>query len=156
MAKNKRELILRFLAEPTDVNFGGKVHGGIAMKWIDQAGYACATHWASSYCVTVYVGGIQFLSPIHIGDIVEVQCQVIYTGSTSMHIGVDVYSGDPRQDELVKTTHCVIIFVAIDDDGESASVPKWTPITKKDQELEHYAIRLMELRKGIQNEMQGR
>ena len=53
MLKNKRELVLRFLAEPTDVNFGGKVHGGIAMKWIDQAGYACATHWASSYCVTV-------------------------------------------------------------------------------------------------------
>ena len=27
MGKNKRELTLRFLAEPTDVNFGGKVHG---------------------------------------------------------------------------------------------------------------------------------
>ena len=32
-----RELTLRFLAEPTDVNFGGKVHGGMVMKWIDQA-----------------------------------------------------------------------------------------------------------------------
>ncbi len=33
-----REITLRFLAEPSDVNFGGKVHGGAVMKWIDQAG----------------------------------------------------------------------------------------------------------------------
>jgi acyl-CoA hydrolase len=28
----KRAIDFRFLAEPTDVNFGGKVHGGIVMK----------------------------------------------------------------------------------------------------------------------------
>lgn len=52
-----RELTLQFLAEPADVNFGGKVHGGMVMKWIDQAGYACAAGWCSGYAVTVYVGG---------------------------------------------------------------------------------------------------
>jgi acyl-CoA hydrolase len=31
-------LSLQFLSEPTDVNYGGKVHGGAVMKWIDQAG----------------------------------------------------------------------------------------------------------------------
>ena len=35
-------ITLRFLAEPSTVNFGGKVHGGTVMKWIDEAGYACA------------------------------------------------------------------------------------------------------------------
>ena len=55
MVEDKRITVFRFLAEPTHVNFGGKVHGGIVMKWIDQAGYACATHWSGSYCVTVYV-----------------------------------------------------------------------------------------------------
>ncbi len=38
---------LRFLAEPTDVTFGGKVHGGMVMKWIDQVGYTCAVNWSS-------------------------------------------------------------------------------------------------------------
>ena len=56
-----REITLRFLAEPGDVNFGGKVHGGAVMKWIDQAGYACAVSWSGYYCVTVSVGGIRFL-----------------------------------------------------------------------------------------------
>ena len=64
---------LRFLAEPAHVNFGGKVHGGAVMKWIDQAGYACAARWSGSYCVTAYVGGIQFMRPIQVGELVEVR-----------------------------------------------------------------------------------
>ena len=40
MAGQDREVKFCFLAQPTDVNFGGKVHGGMVMKWIDQAGYA--------------------------------------------------------------------------------------------------------------------
>lgn len=42
-------IVLRFLAEPSTVNFGGKVHGGTVMKWIDEAGYACATSWSKRY-----------------------------------------------------------------------------------------------------------
>ena len=38
MSGQQHEVTFRFLAQPTDVNFGGKVHGGMAMKWIDQAG----------------------------------------------------------------------------------------------------------------------
>ena len=64
MSQADREITLRFLAEPTDINFGGKVHGGMVMKWIDQAAYACATGWSGHYCVTVYVGGIRFYKAI--------------------------------------------------------------------------------------------
>ena len=96
MPERRREVTLRFLAEPTDINFGGKVHGGTVMKWIDQAGYACAVGWSGQYCVTVYVGGIRFYKPILIGHVVEVRARVVYTGRTSMHVAVDVRSGDPR------------------------------------------------------------
>src|SRR4051812_228729 len=58
MAGQQREVTFRFLTEPTDVNFGGKVHGGMVMKWIDQAGYAAAVGWSGRYCVTVAVGGV--------------------------------------------------------------------------------------------------
>src|SRR5690242_11864250 len=85
-----REVTFRFLAQPTDVNFGGKVHGGMVMKWIDQAGYACVVGWSGKYCVTVAVCGIRFVHPILIGDLVSVHCQLIYTGNTSMHFSVDV------------------------------------------------------------------
>ena len=94
MRTRQREVTLRFLAQPADVNFGGKVHGGTVMKWIDQAGYACAVGWSGHYCVTAYVGGIRFVRPIVIGHLVEVGARVVYTGRTSMHIELQVRSGD--------------------------------------------------------------
>lgn len=143
---------LRFLAEPTDVNFGGKVHGGTVMKWIDQAAYSCAAAWSGNYCVTVYVGGIRFLKPIHIGHIVEVDAKLIHTGRTSMHIMVDVYSGDPKTVERTKTTNCIIVFVSIDEDGNTSAVPKWVASNEEEEKLNRYAQILMERRKLIHAE----
>ncbi|QES89968.1 acyl-CoA thioesterase [Rhizosphaericola mali] len=151
--ENTNELVFRFLSEPSDVNFGGKVHGGAVMKWIDQAGYACAANWSESYCVTVYVGGIQFYKPIAIGDLIEIKSKIIYTGKTSMHVGIDVYAGKPQSKEYVQTTHCVIVFVAVNENGAPIPVKKWTPETISDKSLEAYALRLMDLRKSIDDEM---
>jgi len=150
---SQREITLRFLAEPTDVNFGGKVHGGSVMKWIDQAAYACAAGWSASYCVTIYVGGIRFYKPVLIGQVVEVRAQLIYTGTTSMHIAVDVFSRDPKASKLIQTTHCIIIFVAVDAAGQPVAVPHWEPETEQDRQMQKYALRLMELRKAIEDEM---
>lgn len=149
----QREMTMRFMAEPSAVNFGGKVHGGAVMTWIDQCGYACAVGWSGNYCVTLYVGGIRFYRPIVIGHVVEVRARVIYTGTTSMHIAVDVRSADPRDRRYAQTTHCVIIFVAVDDDGKPVPVPLWQPESADDRALVDYARRLMDLRKGIEAEM---
>lgn len=136
------------------MNFGGKVHGGAVMKWIDQAGYACAVGWSGHYCVTLYVGGIRFRKPILIGNMVEVRARIIYTGRTSMHVAVDVSAGDPRDGQFQETTHCIIIFVAVDEDGEPVGVAPWVPQTEEETAMERYAVRLMELRRTIEDEMQ--
>lgn len=149
----KGKVTFQFLSEPTDINYGGKVHGGAVMKWIDQVGYSAASMWAEAYCVTVYVGGIRFYKPIHIGDLVKVDADIIYTGNTSMHIAIDVYSKNVTESVFEKKTHCVIVFVAVDEDGKSKKVPKWIPTTDKEVEREKYAIKLMNLRKNIENEM---
>lgn len=146
-------ITFQFISEPGDVNFGGKVHGGQVMKWIDQTAYACATAWAQNYCVTVYVGGIRFYRPIAIGAIVRVEARVIYTGNTSIHISVDVYSRGIREEEMQKTTHCVIVFVSVDHDGKPVPVEKFMPSNKEQEEMEQYALRLVELRKSIEDEM---
>jgi acyl-CoA hydrolase len=148
-----REISLRFLAEPTDMNIFGHVHGGAVMKWIDEAAYACASGWSGQPCATVYVGGIRFYKPVHINDLVEVRARLIYTGRTSMHIAVDVSAGDPKEGVYVKTTHCVTIFVALDEAWRPAPVEKWNPETEEDKALEAYARKLMDLRQGIEEEM---
>ena len=128
-------IILRFLAEPSTVNFGGKVHGGTVMKWIDEAGYACATRWARQYCVTVSVGAIRFERPGRIGDLVEVEARLAYTGTTSMNISVEVRAGDIKTGEIQKITACLVVFVAVDDDGKKMPVQHWQPATPGDMAL---------------------
>jgi acyl-CoA hydrolase len=153
MSGHQRQLDLRFLAEPTDVNYGGKVHGGVVMKWIDQAGYAAALGWSGQYCVTVAVGGIRFVAPIRIGDLVTVSATLVHTGTSSMHFAVDVNARDPLKGDTDERlcTHCVIVFVALDGiEGKPAPVPAWTPQTDEDRRLSDYATQVMALSKGIE------
>lgn len=153
-AEPQRGITLRFLAEPGDVNFGGKVHGGAVMKWIDQVGYTCAAGWSSTYCVTVYLGGLHFLAPIHVGEVVELQALVIRTGRTSLDIAVDVYARDPKSTQRRRTGHCVIVFVALSPEGKPAPIPQWNPRSELDRALQAYAVRLSELRRQMDTEME--
>ncbi|MEF1174231.1 acyl-CoA thioesterase [Vibrio sinaloensis] len=155
MSTGQRDITLRFLAEPGDVNFGGKVHGGAVMKWIDLAAYANAAAWSGKYCITAYAGGIRFVQPIHVGNLVEVSAKVIYTGRSSMHIAIDVQASDPKELKNRLTTHCIVIMVAVDEHGKSTDVPEWVPQTEEDIELRDSAIRLMNMRKQIGEEMEA-
>ncbi|GAB1408202.1 acyl-CoA thioesterase [Thermomonas brevis] len=154
MSGRQRQLTMRFLAEPTDVNFGGKVHGGQVMKWIDQAGYAAAVGWSGRYSVTVAVGGIRFVAPIRIGDLVAVEATLVHTGTSSMHFSVDVRARDPMSDDGDSRlcTHCMIVFVALDKpEGKPVAVPSWTPTSAEDCRLAEYALKVMGLSKGIED-----
>ena len=153
MSGHQHALELRFLAEPADVNYGGKVHGGVVMKWIDQTGYAAALGWSGRYCVTVAVGGIRFVAPIRIGDLVTVSAKLVHTGTSSMHFAVDVSARDPRAGGANERlcTHCVIVFVALDGvEGTPTPVPAWTPRGDEDRRLSDYASQVMALSKGIE------
>ena len=150
MTGRQRELNLRFLAEPTDVNYGGKVHGGTVMRWIDQAGYAAAVGWSGHYSVTVAVGGIRFVAPIRTSDLVTVNAKLVYTGNSSMHFAVDVNARDPMGGKDRLCTHCVIVFVALDESGKPVAVPPLKQETEEDQRLAGYALKVMELSKGIE------
>jgi acyl-CoA hydrolase len=80
----------------------------------------------------------------------------VHTGTTSMHFAVDVKARDPMDgpecDRLC--THCVIVFVALDGvDGKPTPVPPWTPLTDVDRHLGEYALKVMELSKGIEATM---
>ena len=154
MSGQQRDIRFRFLAEPADVNYGGKVHGGVVMKWIDQTAYAAALGWSGCYCVTVAVAGIRFVAPIRIGDLVTVSATLVHTGTSSMHFAVDVSARDPRQDgaDARLATHCIVVFVALDGiEGQPTPVPSWTPATEEDRRLSAYAVKVMDLGKGIEH-----
>jgi acyl-CoA hydrolase len=142
---------LRFLAAPTDVNWGGKVHGGTVMRWIDEAAYVCSVGWVHGPCTAVYAGGIRFYRPLLIGHVVEVEARLLHTGRTSLHVAVHVRSGDPRTASLELTTHCLFVFVALGPDGRPTPAPPWRPRTAEDEALDQHARDLVSLRSGVES-----
>lgn len=142
------ELTTRFLAKPSDVNWGGNVHGGTAMEWIDEAASACTMNWAGRQTIAVYAGGVRFYKPINIGDLVEVRARILRTGTTSMHMSVHVHSGHPRKGRggLELALHSSMTYVAIDDDFKPQPVPHFQPTTDEDKRLAAHDLSLKELR----------
>ena len=142
---------LRFLAPPAVVNFGGKAHGGTVMRWIDEAAYACAVAWTGdARAVGIYSGGIHFLAPVRIGDLVDVDARIVLTTDRSLHLSIRVDTADPRDPQhRTVTTRCMSIFAVPGDDGSALPVPQWRPELDEDVQLEARALQIIELRKGI-------
>jgi acyl-CoA hydrolase len=147
-------ITLRFLAAPGDVTArGDSVPAGVVLEWIDKAGYACAVGWSASYCVTAYVGNVHFTRAIHPGDLVEVHASIMLTGRSSMHVLVTVDATDIRRRDYRPAMHCILVFVAIDEDGKPREVPSWEPSTLPEFELQQLAEERIAPRKQIQAAM---
>jgi acyl-CoA hydrolase len=56
-----------------------------------------------------------------IGDLVEVEASVAYTGKKSINIAVFVRSGDLKEMNLERTTECAVVFVSVDSHGQSVT-----------------------------------
>ena len=115
----KMKLKMSFLAEPSDANYRGNVHGGKVMKWIDEVGYALSVQYAGKYCVTKFV---EFLEPIHIGDLVLLDAKITKVGKTSIRIHVNVSSENLIDKIKKQNCACDIVFVAIDEDGKKSKI----------------------------------
>jgi len=71
-----------------------------------------------------------------------------------MHIALEVNACDPKSLNRRLTTHCIVIMVAVDNNGHSELVPQWVPESEEDIKQHETAIKLMEMRKKIGEEMQ--
>lgn len=128
-------ITLRFLAEPADAGPGGQVQAGTVMKWLDNAGQACAMSWARSPCRTIYTSSIRFQRALQVGDLVEVRARLAFTGETHMNITVELVSGDLRTGRMEKTAEALVVLVALDTEGRPVQVDTWTPETPGEMAL---------------------
>ena len=141
-------IIHRFMAKPTDINWGGKVHGGTAMEWIDSVGTSCTMEWSGERTFAVYAGGIRFYKPISIGDLIEVDARMTRTGNKSMNVTTHVRAGDPRggRDNLATAIHATFTYMAVDMDGTPLPARQFTPVTDEDKALWEHTPILQDLR----------
>lgn len=141
-------MVNRFLAKPTDVNWGGKVHGGTAMEWIDEAGTACTMEWSGEQTIATYAGGIRFYRPISIGDLIEVDARLMRTDTRTMQLSVHVRSGSPRggRHALETAIHATVSYMAMDPDWHPMGARQFVPRTEEDIRLAEHAQVLRGLR----------
>jgi len=81
-----------------DVNLYGTVHGGVIMKFIDDAAGAVAARHCGFNAVTVAIDEIELLVPVRVGDLTYAKAQVNWTGTTSLEIGVVVLADGESDD----------------------------------------------------------
>ncbi len=117
---------------PNDTNPHGTIFGGRVMALVDLAATIAASRHARRAVVTASIDELHFLHPIKLGHLVLLEAQVNEAFSSSMEIGVNVFSENPITGERRKTTTAYATFVALDDLGRPSSVPPLLPETPEE------------------------
>jgi acyl-CoA hydrolase len=125
----------------------GVLFGGIVVQWIDVCAGVAAMRHAGGAVVTASIDRLDFLSPIHVGDVVILQAVVNFVHNTSMEVGCRVETEDPRTRARRYTTKAYLTFVAMDEGGRPRAVPPLVVETdderrRQAQAAERRALRL--------------
>jgi acyl-CoA hydrolase len=119
---------------PTHTNgVGGVLFGGTLVQWIDVCAAVAAMRHCAGSAVTASIDRLDFLVPIHVGDVVVLQAQVNYAGKTSMEVGCRVETEDLRSGERRYTTKAYLTFVALDANGKPRPIPPLLPQTAEEK-----------------------
>jgi acyl-CoA hydrolase len=114
----------------------GVMFGGVMMQWIDVCAGVAAMRHAKGAVLTASIDRLDFLSPVHVGEIVVLQAQVNYVARTSMEVGCRVETEDMHTRERRYVTKAYLTFVAIDDAGKPRAIEKLTLTTEEDRRRE--------------------
>lgn len=112
------ELIL-----PNDTNTLGNLLGGRLMNFIDLVGAMAAFRHARSHVVTASMEHIDFIAPVHVGDLLILKSSVNRAFHTSMEVGVKVWVENTIAGIHRHVASAYLTFVAIDTQGRRVPVP---------------------------------
>jgi acyl-CoA hydrolase len=100
------------------------------MRYMDEIAGIVAFRHAGKNAVTASIDRMNFYEPVYVGDLLILKASVNYVGNTSMEVGVRIEAQRHRTGELVHTGSCYLTYVALDDSGRPAAVPKVIPETQ--------------------------
>ena len=120
-----KELVLKMIPMPSDVNANGDIFGGWVMAQVDLAGAVLPARHGDGRMATVAVNQFIFKQPVRVGDILSFFAGVTRIGNTSITVQVEVYAERFRaQGRYVKVTEASLTYVAIDDEGRPRKIVK--------------------------------
>jgi acyl-CoA hydrolase len=107
----------RKLIKYEDLNAKGTLFGGQVLKWIDEeAAIFCMCQLFSKSIVTKAMSEVNFVSSAKLGDIVEIGCELVEFGTTSVTIACEVRNKDTKK-TIIRVDK--IVFVTVDETGKS-------------------------------------
>ena len=116
-------------ALPNDANTFGYVLGGKVMHLVDIAGALAAIRHARCPVVTASVDHMNFLHPIHIGQLIVLHSSVNRVFRTSMEVGVKVEVENLVTGDRKHTCSAYLTFVTLDKQGQHVAIPPVIPET---------------------------
>jgi acyl-CoA hydrolase len=135
------ELIL-----PNDTNTLGNLLGGRLMHFIDLVGAMAAYRHSRTHVVTASMDHIDFIAPVHVGDLLILKSSLNRAFNTSMEVGVKVWVENTIAGTYRHVSSAYLTFVAVDSQGRSVPVPQLMPETEVEKRRHEDAARRRELR----------
>lgn len=135
------ELIL-----PNDTNTLGNLLGGRLMHFIDLVGAMAAYRHSRTPVVTASMDHIDFIAPVHVGDLLILKSSLNRAFHTSMEVGVKVWVENTIAGTHRHVASAYLTFVAVDSQGRRVPVPQVQPETEEEKRRYEDAARRRELR----------
>ena len=105
----------RKMIMPMHLNGAGNLFGGQALAWVDEeAAVYAACQLGDGNLVTKFMSSIDFKAQAKRGDIVEIGCDIVSFGRTSITVTCTMRNKTTKENILVVDK---IVFVALDDNG---------------------------------------
>src|SRR5215469_11220148 len=133
---------------PNDANTLGNLLGGRLMHFIDLTGAMAAYRHSRTHVVTAAMDHIDFIQPVHVGDLLILKSRVNRAFTTSMEVGVKVWVEHPQTGVLLHVASAYLVFVAIDQNGRRVRVPELKPVSADEQRRYEGALRRREWREA--------
>lgn len=112
------EFRTRKLVKPPDLNPHGTLFGGRVLEWIDEeAAIFASCQLGTNSIVTKLMSTVNFVSTARSGDIIEIGCEVVSFGRTSITVHCVVRN---KETGTLITDVDKIVFVCVDAEGRPA------------------------------------
>ena len=133
---------------PGDTNALGNLFGGRLMQFIDLTGAMAASRHARAITVTASMDHLDFVAPVHVGDLLILKASVNRAFRTSMEVGVKAMVEDVRKQKLRHVSSAYLTYVAVDMQGAGLIVPQLILETDHQRRRWEDAGRRREMREG--------
>jgi len=133
---------------PADANALGNLFGGRLMQFIDLVGAVAAFRHARAIVVSASMDHLDFVAPVHVGDLLILKASVNRAFRTSMEVGVKAMVENARDQTLRHVSSAYVTYVAVDREGRPVPVPGVVPETENQKRRYEDAARRRQLRAG--------